>query len=58
MKFMRWFAGLTLSSVLLSGHAQEVTLKVSHFLPPSSNIQKNVLEPWCAKLAKNSAGRL
>lgn len=39
-------------------HAQEVTLKVSHFLPPNSNYQKGVLEPWCEKLVKASAGKL
>jgi TRAP-type transport system periplasmic protein len=39
-------------------HAQDVTLKVSHFLPPNSNYQKGVLEPWCDKLAKDSGGKL
>jgi len=39
-------------------YAQEVTLKVSHFLPPNSNYQKTVLEPWCDKLAKDSGGKL
>jgi len=39
-------------------YAQEVTLKVSHFLPPNSNYQKGVLEPWCDKLAKDSGGKL
>lgn len=38
--------------------AQEVTLKVSHFLPPNSNYQKTVLEPWCAKLATDSANKI
>ena len=38
--------------------AQEVTLKVSHFLPPNSSDQRGVLEPWCDKLAKDSAGKL
>lgn len=50
------FAALTLASTPL--YAQEVTLKVSHFLPPNSNYQKGVLEPWCDKLAKDSGGRL
>jgi TRAP-type transport system periplasmic protein len=49
-------AALTLASSAL--FAQEVTLKVSHFLPPNSNYQKAVLEPWCGRLAKDSAGRL
>jgi TRAP-type C4-dicarboxylate transport system substrate-binding protein len=38
--------------------AQEVTLKVHHFLPPPSNFHANFLVPWCAKLAKESADRL
>jgi TRAP-type transport system periplasmic protein len=49
-------AGLTLASSAL--YAQDVTLKVSHFLPPNSNFQKGVLEPWCDKLAKDSGGKL
>ena len=49
-------AVLALSSPAL--YAQDVTLKVSHFLPPNSNYQKGVLEPWCDKLAKDSGGRL
>ena len=38
--------------------AQEVTLKVSHFLPPNSNYQKAVLEPWCATLATDSGNKI
>lgn len=38
--------------------AQEVILKVSHFLPPNSNYQKGVLEPWCDKLGQDSGGKL
>jgi len=46
--------GLCTSSLM----AQEVTLKISHFLPPSSNYQKAVLEPWCEKLATDSGNKL
>ncbi|MBP8271410.1 MAG: TRAP transporter substrate-binding protein [Sphaerotilus sp.] len=49
-------AAITLAAPAL--YAQEVTLKVSHFLPPNSNYQKGVLEPWCDKLAKESGGKL
>jgi len=49
---------LPLALVSSAVRAQEVTLKVSHFLPPNSNYQKGVLEPWCDKLAKDSAGKL
>ena len=42
----------------LVGHAQEVTLKVHHFLAPSTFIQVGVFQPWCEKLAKESANKL
>ena len=35
-----------------------VTLKVAHFLPPSSNLQKFILLPWCEKISKESGGNL
>ncbi len=35
-----------------------VTLRVHHFLPPGSNAQVKMIEPWCAKINKESAGRL
>lgn len=39
--------------------AQEtVTLRVHHFLPPSSSAQVKMIEPWCAKINKESAGKL
>lgn len=39
--------------------AQEaVTLRVHHFLPPSSSAQVRMIEPWCAKVNKESAGKL
>lgn len=38
--------------------ADNVTLKIAHFLPAMSNVQANVLEPWCAKLSEESEGRL
>ena len=38
--------------------AQEVTLKVHHFLPPPSNPHQNMITPWCNKIAKESGGKL
>lgn len=38
--------------------AQEVTIKFSHFLASNSNFHKNVAEPWCAAIAKDSGGKL
>lgn len=53
-----YVAALALGLASSSLMAQEVTLKVSHFLPPNSNYQKLVLEPWCAKLATDSGNKL
>ncbi|MCF8177490.1 MAG: TRAP transporter substrate-binding protein [Sulfuritalea sp.] len=38
--------------------AEEVTLKVHHFLGPTSVIQTGMFQPWCDKLAKQSANKL
>ncbi|MGE7472569.1 TRAP transporter substrate-binding protein [Bosea sp. NPDC003192] len=50
--------GLALASLSGFAHAQTVTLKVHHFLPPNSTAQKQLIEPWCAKLAAESDNRL
>ncbi|GBU09104.1 C4-dicarboxylate ABC transporter [Gammaproteobacteria bacterium] len=38
--------------------AEPITLKISHFLPAESPAQKQVFEPWCAKIKKDSGGQL
>ena len=38
--------------------AQQVTLRVHHFLPPTSSAQVKLIQPWCDKIAKESADRL
>ncbi len=48
----------TLPLALGAVQAQEVTIKFSHFLAPNSNFHKNVAEPWCAAIAKDSGGKL
>jgi len=35
-----------------------VVLKVAHFLPANSNVQANVIEPWCADLKSQSQGKI
>ena len=51
---------VALSAVLATGAAiaQEVTLRIHHFLPPRGTIQAQVFEPWCEKLGKESNGRI
>ena len=58
MRICGIFSGAALMIAATSVNAQEVTLKVSHFLPAVSNFQKNVLEPWCDKINKASGGKL
>ena len=38
--------------------AQQVILKVHHFLPAGSTQQKKVIEPWCERINKDSKDRL
>ncbi len=41
-----------------AANAQEVTLKIHHFLPPQGTIQARVFVPWCEKIGKESGGRI
>jgi len=41
-----------------AAHAQEVTLKVAHFLPANVSGHQKVLVPWCADIARDSQGRI
>lgn len=45
-------------AVALPAAAQEVVLKVHHFLPPPSTAHSKFITPWCEKIAKESAGKL
>jgi TRAP-type C4-dicarboxylate transport system substrate-binding protein len=50
--------GTVIALAAVAAHAQEVTLKIHHFLPPKGTIQAQVFEPWCEKLGKESNGRI
>ncbi len=50
--------GAAFALAAAAAHAQEVTLKIHHFLPPKGTIQAQVFEPWCEKLGKESNGRI
>ena len=53
------FGAMLLAVASTQASAQEaVVLRVHHFLPPGSNAQVKMIEPWCAKIGKESAGRL
>lgn len=57
-KLTPFVTAMVLASGASSAWAQEVTLKVHHFLPPGATSQKLLLGPWCEKIAKESANRL
>lgn len=55
----RTLIGLLAAALLpLPAAAQEVVLKVSHFLPPSSLAQTQFMQPWCDKIEAESRGRM
>lgn len=41
-----------------SSQAQEVVLKIHHFLPSQATIQAQVFNPWCEKIGKESGGKI
>ena len=66
MKTRLMLAG-TLSAIALvlgaglaapTARAQEVTLKVHHFLPPPSVAQREFIEPWAERVMSQSNGRI
>jgi TRAP-type C4-dicarboxylate transport system substrate-binding protein len=58
MKFRQLLAGLLLTLLATGAYAQEIILKVAHFLPPNSTAQKGAIQPWCDKISKESGGRI
>ena len=54
----RVVAGATMALAFGAASAEEVTLKVHHFLPPGSTAHAKFITPWCDKINKESAGRL
>ena len=51
-------AMLTATLVPAAAEAQEVTLRVHHFLPPPSVTHKDFIEPWARKVEAESGGRI
>ena len=59
MKRGEIFAALAMATLPVGGAlAQEVTLKVHHFLPATSPAHKKLIEPWCDRIAKQSKQRM
>lgn len=54
-------AGLALCAMLLACsavRAEEIVLKLHHFLPPTAPAHTRFLQPWCERIQKASQGRL
>jgi TRAP-type transport system periplasmic protein len=63
MRFRFPFTAALLGAMLAAlsstgSRAQQVTLKLHHFVPAQSNQQKFWFEPWAKKLEQDSGGRL
>jgi len=58
MNLQRSVIVAALLAASLPAAAQEVTLKVHHFLPPTSTAHTKLLLPWCDRLTKDSSGKL
>lgn len=57
-RFTRLAATALAACAFSSASAQEVTLKVHFFLPASSFANTLFIQPWCDKIAKESANRM
>lgn len=54
----KMLAGAALVLAGQAASAEEILLKVHHFLPQPSNVHQNMVQPWCDKIGKESNGRL
>ncbi len=60
-KFVLLAAVSALAAAGLAGgavQAQDVTLKVHHFLPPGATAQKDFIQPWTERVTKASGGKI
>ncbi len=56
---MRLLSGAAAAAVLSTGaSAQEVTLKLHHFLPAQANVPKLILDVWADRIEEKSEGRI
>ena len=49
---------VTLLCAVYTAGAQEIVLKIHHFVPPSAALQTKILVPWTEKITKESGGRI
>ncbi len=58
MRKAHWLATAAVLVVAAPAFAQQVTLKVHHFLPAGSAANTMFIVPWCEKIAKESGARM
>src|SRR3546814_16495699 len=51
-------AGILAAAALPPAAAQEVALRIHHFLPPQAPVPANFIAPWAEKVTRESAGRI
>ncbi|HRP94730.1 MAG TPA: TRAP transporter substrate-binding protein [Rhodocyclaceae bacterium] len=56
--FLRGLAASLCLAAALPAAAEQVTLRVHHFLPTGSTAHAKFITPWCDKINSESAGRL
>ena len=57
-KLVQWVMPAAAAFAWSAAPAQEVVLKVEHFLGPNSTAHQLLLGPWCEKIGKESGGRI
>ena len=55
---LRWSVLPALALAAVTAQAQDVVLRIHHFLPPGATVQQKVFIPWCDKIGKESKGRI
>jgi TRAP-type C4-dicarboxylate transport system substrate-binding protein len=58
LRHIRWWAAPAAVLAFSNALAQEVVLRIHHFLPPAATIQAKFFTPWCEKIGKESNGKL
>jgi TRAP-type C4-dicarboxylate transport system substrate-binding protein len=51
-------AAMTFGTGAAFAASEVVVLKLAHFWPSTSHFNKDIVEPWCDKISKESGGRL
>src|SRR3546814_19406845 len=51
-------AGILAAAALPPSAAQEVALRIHHFLPPQAPVPANFIAPWAAQVTRASGGRI